>query len=335
MRVILRENIENLGKKGDIVNVAPGFGRNFLIPKKIALEVTKRNKKMIAIEQKTLQKGFEKEKASFQELIDRLNGVLLSFTRKTGEKDVIFGSVNSTDIRDALVEQGFEVEKKKILLDEPIKRLGNFTVPIKIFHEERAEVKLEVVKEGGPDILEDPQPSPEPVEVGAAVPESVEEKEALPVPEEKREEATAPAEEKAQDVTEEAGEEPKSEPVVAEEAPIEEEKLEAIVEPPQVTDVEKEIADEPSLEETKEAPLDTHEEPLEKQETEPAEDPDKSGVIPEEASTISKEAEESPEETKEDSEDTSVVSPEPEGKTEEEEKKEEGQEAKSKDKDNK
>ncbi len=155
MRVILRENIENLGKKGDIVNVAPGYGRNYLIPKKIAIEVTSRNMKMIEIEKKVLQKGLEKEMASYQEFIDQLNAVTLSFTRKASEKDIIFGSVSATDIRDALVDQGFDVEKKKILLDEPIKRLGNYTVPIKIFHEERAEVKLEVVKEGEPGIKEE------------------------------------------------------------------------------------------------------------------------------------------------------------------------------------
>jgi large subunit ribosomal protein L9 len=255
MRVILRENIENLGKKGDIVNVAPGFGRNYLIPKKIALEVTSRNKKMIEIEQRALQKGFEEEKASYQELIDRLNGVTLSFTRKTSEKDVIFGSVSSTDIRDALVAQGFDVEKKKILLHEPIKRLGNYSVPIKIFHEERAEVKLEVVKEGEPGIPEDTPPSPEPIDEGAAGSEPVVEKEELPVPEEKKEEVPPPAEENAKDESAEVEEEPKPEPAV-EEAPKEEEKLEAVVEP-DAADVEKDTADESILEETMEEPEDT------------------------------------------------------------------------------
>ncbi len=214
MRVILRENIENVGRKGDIVNVAPGYGRNYLIPKKIAIEVTSRNMKMIEIEQKALQKGFEKELASYQELTDRLNAVTLSFTRKTSEKDVIFGSVSSTDIRDALAAQGFEVEKKKILLDEPIKRLGNYTVPIKTFHEERAEVKLEVVKEGEPGAKEEKKPGPDLVEEGAAASEPVEEKKELPVVEEKKEEVAAPAEEEAQDVPAEVKEEPKSEPAV-------------------------------------------------------------------------------------------------------------------------
>lgn len=323
MRVILRENIENLGRKGDLVNVAPGYGRNYLIPKKIAIEVTSRNMKMIEIEQKVLQKGFEKERASYQELTDRLNAVTLSFTRKTSEKDVIFGSVSSTDIRDALAAQGVEVEKKKILLEEPIKRLGNYTVPIKTFHEERAEVKLEVVKEGVPGVKEEKEPVPDLVEEGAAATEPVKEKKELPVVEEKKDEEAVPAEEEVQDVPAELKEEPKSEPaVIPEEAdaiseeseeipeevteiPVktkestedtdvvskEPEESESIVEA-QDTEKEEKTTEEPSLEETKEAPLDT----------------------------LEAESGESPE-------DTEVVSKEPKGKTEEDD----SQEAESKD----
>jgi large subunit ribosomal protein L9 len=225
MRVILRENIENLGKKGDIVNVAPGYGRNYLIPKRIAIEVTSRNMKMIEIEQKVLQKGFEKEMASYQELVDRLNAVTLSFTRRTSEKDIIFGSVSSTDIRDALINLGFEVEKKKILLDEPIKRLGNYTIPIKIFHEERAEVKLEVIKEGEPSVKEEEEI--ESIKEKELAPESVEGKKELPVVEETKEKGAVPGLEEAPAVPEEGQEkpkekpkdEPKEEPAITEEAP--------------------------------------------------------------------------------------------------------------------
>ena len=145
MRVILKQNVENLGRKGDIVNVAPGYGRNYLIPKKIALEVTSSNVRMIEIEQQALKKAVEKERASYQGVIEKLNEAILVFKRKAGEKDVIFGSVSSADVREALHELGFEIDKKKILLDEPIKRLGNYTVPIKIFHEDRAEVNVELV----------------------------------------------------------------------------------------------------------------------------------------------------------------------------------------------
>lgn len=148
MRVILKENMERLGRKGDIVDVAAGYGRNYLLPKKLAIEVTGSNMKMIEMEQQVLRKKFEQEKLSYQELIEKINEIRLTFYRKAREKDVIFGSVSSSDIKDALEKLGIEVDKKKILLGDSIKRLGNFVVPIKIFHEERAEVKIEVVKEG-------------------------------------------------------------------------------------------------------------------------------------------------------------------------------------------
>jgi large subunit ribosomal protein L9 len=148
MKVILKENIEDLGKKGDIIRVAAGYGRNYLIPKKIALEVTPTNTKMIEMVQKSLRKGLEKDMATFKSQVDKLNDITLTFERKAGEKDAIFGSVSVADIRDALAALGMEIEKKKIVLDEPIKRLGNFTIPIKVFHDERAEIKLEVNKEG-------------------------------------------------------------------------------------------------------------------------------------------------------------------------------------------
>ena len=147
MKVILRENIENLGKKGDIVDVAAGYGRNYLIPSRMALQVTPSNMKMIEMEQQALRKRYAQERISHQTLIDRLNQTRLTFIRKAAEKDVIFGSVSSADIKEALAEREMEVDKKKIMLEEPIKRLGNYTVPIKVFHEERAEVKIEVISE--------------------------------------------------------------------------------------------------------------------------------------------------------------------------------------------
>ena len=151
MKIILRDNIENLGKKGDIVNVAAGYGRNYLIPKKMALEITPTNSKMIEIEQRALRKGLEKEMETYQTLIEQLNEVSLTFERKAGDKDSIFGSVSSTDIKDALSNLNFDIEKKKILLHDPIKKLGNYKVPIKIFHDQIAEISLEVNREGTPD----------------------------------------------------------------------------------------------------------------------------------------------------------------------------------------
>ncbi len=170
MKILLKESIENLGKKGDVVNVAAGHGRNYLIPKKMAIEITAANMKMIEMIQKSLRKGLEKEMKVYQSLIERLNAVTLTFARKTADKDTLFGSVSVTDIRDALAELKFDIEKKKILLDDPIKRLGNYTVPIKVFQDERAEIKLEVVREGEPEPVPDAEGQPEALDPEAPVP---------------------------------------------------------------------------------------------------------------------------------------------------------------------
>ncbi|MCI4445022.1 MAG: 50S ribosomal protein L9 [Candidatus Aminicenantes bacterium] len=150
MKVILLENIEKVGRKGDILEVAAGYARNYLIPRKMAMEVTPSNVKLIEMQQKALKKKLEKERLTFQELINKLNQVTLTFTRKSSEKDVIFGSVSAADIYDELTRLGFEIDKKKILLDEPIKRLGTFTVPIKIYHDDKAEIKVVVAREESP-----------------------------------------------------------------------------------------------------------------------------------------------------------------------------------------
>jgi len=147
MKVILKLDVEKLGRRGDVVNVAPGFGRNYLIPRKMAIAVTPTNIKMIEIERAALKKKVEIEKKSFQTLVEKLNQVTLTFTRRSGEKDVIFGSVSAGDVKEALDGLGFEVDKKKILLDEPIKRLGNFAVPVKISMDDRAEIKVVVARE--------------------------------------------------------------------------------------------------------------------------------------------------------------------------------------------
>ena len=147
MKVILKQDVEKLGRRGDVVNVAPGFGRNYLIPRKMALAVTPTNLKTIEIERQALKKKLEIERKSFQSLTEKLNQVSLTFTRRAGEKDVIFGSVSAGDVKEALDALGYDIDKKKILLDEPIKRLGNFAVPVKISTEDRAEVKIVVARE--------------------------------------------------------------------------------------------------------------------------------------------------------------------------------------------
>ena len=147
MKVILKEDVEKLGRRGDIVNVAPGFGRNYLIPRKMAIAVSPTNIKMIEIERQALKKKVEIERKTFQSLVQNLNEVTLTFNRRAGDKDVIFGSVSAGDVKEALDGLGYDIDKKKILLDEPIKRLGNFTVPVKISTEDRAEVRIVVARE--------------------------------------------------------------------------------------------------------------------------------------------------------------------------------------------
>jgi len=149
MKVILKQDVEKLGRRGDVVNVAPGYGRNYLIPRKMALAVTATNLKSIEIERQALKKKVEIERKSFQSLVEKLNQVSLTFTRRAGDKDVIFGSVSAGDVKEALDGLGYDIDKKKILLDEPIKRLGNFTVPVKISTDDRAEVKIVVAREEG------------------------------------------------------------------------------------------------------------------------------------------------------------------------------------------
>jgi large subunit ribosomal protein L9 len=149
MRVILKQDVEKLGRRGDVVNVAPGFGRNYLIPRKMALEVTPTNVKAIEIERAVQKKKLEAERKVHQSLVEKLNQVSLTFTRRAGEKDIIFGSVSSGDVKDALDALGYDIDKKRIVLDEPIKRLGNFAVPVKISSEDRAEVKIVVAREEG------------------------------------------------------------------------------------------------------------------------------------------------------------------------------------------
>jgi large subunit ribosomal protein L9 len=159
MKVILKQDVENVGRKGDIVNVAPGFGRNFLLPRNLALAVTASNMKMVEIERTSLKKKVEQERVSYRDLIQRLNQVTLSFTRKAGEKDHIFGSVSTADIKEGLDKLGFEIDKKKIALDEPLKRLGNYTIAVRIFHDDKAEIKVAVVKEEEPAAAADDKPA--------------------------------------------------------------------------------------------------------------------------------------------------------------------------------
>lgn len=147
MKVILRQDYENLGKTGEIVNVKPGFARNFLLPNKIAYPALPNFVKMLEEEGRQKQQRQRKDKKIAEELAAQLEKVSVTIQASVGEEDKMFGAVTSQDIADALAKEGHEVDRRKIVLDEPIKALGIYQVPIKIFPEVEANIKVWVVKE--------------------------------------------------------------------------------------------------------------------------------------------------------------------------------------------
>ena len=147
MEVILKEDVANLGHRGDLVKVADGYGRNFLLPRKLALQATLANKVVVEQMKTAAARRSATEKALAEALATKLPPVVLSFTRKSGEAGHLFGSVTSADIASGLEAKGFEVDRRKIQLDEPLKSLGEFTVAIKLYREVTAQIKVEVLDE--------------------------------------------------------------------------------------------------------------------------------------------------------------------------------------------
>jgi large subunit ribosomal protein L9 len=147
MKLLLRQDYEPLGVAGDVVNVKPGFARNFLIPKGYAMLATDKNLKRYENDQKQLHWLQEKEKRQSEELAKKLENVSCTITVQVGEEDKMFGSVTSQNITEALEAQGYSIDKRKILLEEPIKSLGIYSVPIKLHADVEAKVKVWVVKE--------------------------------------------------------------------------------------------------------------------------------------------------------------------------------------------
>ena len=145
MEVILKEDIANLGHRGDVVKVADGYGRNYLLPRKLALQATETNKAVIEQMKASAARRTATEKAQAEEQVTRIEPLVLSFTRKAGEQGHLFGSVTSADIAAELATQGFEVDRRKIQLNEPLKSLGDFVVPIKLYREVTARVKVKVL----------------------------------------------------------------------------------------------------------------------------------------------------------------------------------------------
>ena len=147
MRIVLRTDVENVGKRGEVVKVADGFARNFLLPKRLALEATAPNLKRIEQERKVQQVHEAKEKQDAEALASRIAQLSCTAVRKVGESEVLYGSVTNADVAELLEKQGFVVDKRKILLEEPIKSLGIYEVPIKLHPQVTASLKVWVVKE--------------------------------------------------------------------------------------------------------------------------------------------------------------------------------------------
>ena len=147
MDVILREDVEKLGTRGQLVKVAPGYARNFLLPNKMAVAATESNKKIVEQERQAHLRREAKVEGEAKDLGQMLGAVSITISQKAGENDQLFGSVTSKDIAEALEKQGYTIERRKIALEEPIKTLGEFKVPVKLHREVTAEITVTVVKE--------------------------------------------------------------------------------------------------------------------------------------------------------------------------------------------
>jgi large subunit ribosomal protein L9 len=147
MEVILREDVEKLGTRGQLVKVAPGYARNFLLPKRLAVAATESNKKIVEQERQGHLRKEAKLVSDAGELAKMMAGVNVTIKQKAGENDQLFGSVTSKDIADALEQQGYTIDRRKIALDEPIKTLGEFKVTLRLHREVPAEITVHVVKD--------------------------------------------------------------------------------------------------------------------------------------------------------------------------------------------
>jgi large subunit ribosomal protein L9 len=162
MEVILREHVDNLGRRGDVVKVADGYARNFLLPRKLALPVTEQNRKQVERERKVAEARDLAERQDAEAVAQKLAAVEIVLARRVGEHDTLYGSVTSADIAEALAEKQFDIEKRKVVLSEPLKQVGEFEVAVKIHRDVPAHVKVRIVALGATE-----QPSAE-----AAAPES-------------------------------------------------------------------------------------------------------------------------------------------------------------------
>jgi len=147
MKIVLRTDVESVGRRGEVLKVADGYARNYLLPKKLALEATPGNLKRIAQERRVQEVHEVKEKQEAEALAARIAQLSCTAVRKVGENEVLYGSVTGADVAELLEKEGFSLDKRKILLEEPIKSLGIYEVPIKLHPQVTASVKVWVVKE--------------------------------------------------------------------------------------------------------------------------------------------------------------------------------------------
>jgi large subunit ribosomal protein L9 len=147
MEVILREHVEHLGRRGDVVKVAHGYARNYLLPRKLALAVTDNNKRQIAREKQAADARDMEEKSAAEAVAQRIGQLEIEIARRVGENNILYGSVTTADIAQALQAKGFEIDKRKISLHDPLKALGETTVPVKIHRDVTAQVRVKVVPE--------------------------------------------------------------------------------------------------------------------------------------------------------------------------------------------
>jgi large subunit ribosomal protein L9 len=148
MEVILRDHVEKLGKRGEIVKVSDGYARNYLLPRKLALPATDGNKKHVERERKIMETREAEEKSQAEAIASRMSTVDITIARRVGDTEQLYGSVTASDIAEFLKTKGFEIDRRKLILPEPIKTLGEYDVPLKLHREVTTPLKVKVVKEG-------------------------------------------------------------------------------------------------------------------------------------------------------------------------------------------
>jgi len=150
MEVILREHVDNLGRRGETVKVADGYARNYLLPRKLALLATDGNKKVVERERAKFETKEAEEKKVADAIAARINNVDIEISRKVGETEALYGSVTTSDIAEALSAKGLDLDRRKIVLAEPIKKLGEYEIPVRLHRDVSTHIKLRVVAEGQP-----------------------------------------------------------------------------------------------------------------------------------------------------------------------------------------